>query len=482
MKLKLSRLHLIIRILINQTNNQIFMFWNLFKKRKKEYSNVNIKKEISQSKEKRIDLIRFFKNEETDSKWRYHQNILQFTDEQIEYNHDFIQWIFPTIEKSQFHPDSPTIDKRFKERFQKDELAKYNYCKSCQLYLNYIGFHCENGNIQCIKSGRIYELPFHNQLRITRMLNSLNQVGNNQCSVNVYQALMKEIRSDSDGIDERTLKYWKNTQKVNRQCNILIGAIAGDIIGSKYEFMSMKSLNFPLFSEYSQFTDDTVMTVANADWLLTKDSLFSIMRRYGNSYMAAGYGGMFRGWLMSDNPQPYNSFGNGSAMRVSPVGWAFDSLEETLEKAKESAEVTHNHPEGIKGAQAVAACIYLARTGKSKQDIKEYIESTFGYDLSRSCEEIRPDYIFSETCQESVPESIIAFLDSTSFEDAIRLAVSLGGDADTMGAITGSIAEAYYKEIPEEIKKEVLERLPEEFIDVMEKFYEKFVMDKLKKV
>ena len=187
---------------------------------------------------------------------------------------------------------------------------------------------------------------------------------------------------------------------------------------------------------------------------------------------------MFRGWLMSDNPQPYNSFGNGSAMRVSPVGWAFDSLEETLEKAKESAEVTHNHPEGIKGAQAVAACIYLARTGKSKQEIKEYIESTFGYDLSRSCEEIRPDYVFSETCQESVPESIIAFLDSTSFEDAIRLAVSLGGDADTMGAITGSIAEAYYKEIPEEIKKEVLERLPEEFIDVMERFHEKFVTKK----
>ena len=131
MKLKLSRLHLIIRILINQTNNQIFMFWNLFKKRKKEYSDTNIKKEVFQSKEKRIDLIRFFKNEETDSKWRYHQDILQFTDEQIEYNHDFIQWIFPTIEKSQFHPDSPTIDKRFKERFQKDELATYNYCKSC---------------------------------------------------------------------------------------------------------------------------------------------------------------------------------------------------------------------------------------------------------------------------------------------------------------------------------------------------------------
>lgn len=267
-------------------------------------------------------------------------------------------------------------------------------------------------------------------------------------------------------------------QKVNRQCNILIGAIAGDIIGSKYEFMSMKSLNFPLFGEYSHFTDDTIMTVANADWLLTGDSLSGIMLGYGNRYPNAGYGGLFCNWLQQDNPQPYNSFGNGSAMRVSPVGWAFDTLEETLEKAKESAEVTHNHPEGIKGAQAVAACIYLARNGKSKQDIKEYIESTFGYNLSRSCEEIRPDYVFSETCQESVPESIIAFLDSTSFEDAIRLAVSLGGDADTMGAITGSIAEAYYKEVPEKIKKEVLERLPEEFIDVMERFHEKFVTKK----
>lgn len=186
-------------------------------------------------------------------------------------------------------------------------------------------------------------------------------------------------------------------------------------------------------------------------------------------------------WLMSDNPRPYNSYGNGSAMRVSPVGWAFDTLEETLEKAKESAAITHNHPEGIKGAQAVAACVYLARTGKSKEEIRTYIENTFGYDLNRTCEEIRPTYSFDVTCQGSVPESIIAFLDSTSFEHAIRLAVSLGGDADTMGAITGSIAEAYYQEIPEEIKREALRRLPDEFTDVMERFYEKFVKDKLGK-
>jgi ADP-ribosylglycohydrolase len=184
---------------------------------------------------------------------------------------------------------------------------------------------------------------------------------------------------------------------------------------------------------------------------------------------------MFRTWLREDEPKPYNSFGNGSAMRVSPVGWAFDTLEKTLEAAKESAEVTHNHPEGIKGAQATAVCIFMARTGKSKQEIKEYIENTFGYNLNRTCDEIRLDYHFDVTCQGSVPESIIAFLESTDFESAVRLAVSLGGDADTMGAITGGIAEAYYGGVPEHIRKEVLKRLPNEFIEVMQKFYQKFV-------
>ena len=458
------------------------MFWNLFKRKKKKYSEKNTKKTVFQPVRKQVDLIRFFRNEETNGRGRYHKDILQFDENEIEYEHDFIQWIFPTIEKSRFNSDAPVIDKSFSERFQKDELAKSNYCKSCQLYLNYIGFCCDGqGKIKSIKPGRIYELPFHNYLRVTRMLNSLNQVGNNTCSANLYQALMKDVRTDSNKIDEKTLKYWRETQKVNRNCNILIGAIAGDIIGSIYEHRPIKSIDFPLFKEYSRFTDDTVMTVANADWLLTNDSLSDTMRKYGNHYLTAGYGGMFLRWLMSDNPQPYNSYGNGSAMRVSPVGWVFGTLEETLEKAKESAEVTHNHPEGIKGAQSVAACIYLARTGKPKQEIKEYIETTFGYDLSKTCKEIRPTYSFSGSCQGTVPASIIAFLDSTSFEHAIRLAISLGGDADTMEAITGSIAEAYYQEIPEVIKKEVIKRLPEEFINVMESFYEKFVMDKLGK-
>lgn len=184
---------------------------------------------------------------------------------------------------------------------------------------------------------------------------------------------------------------------------------------------------------------------------------------------------MFGKWIWEEEPLPYHSFGNGSAMRVSPVGWAFETLEETLNAAKQSAEVTHNHPEGIKGAQAVASAIYLARTGKSKREIKEYIESAFGYDLNRTCDDIRPDYRFDVTCQGSVPESIIAFLEGSDYESTIRLAISLGGDADTMAAIAGGIAEAYYKGIPLHIKEEALRRLPDEFVGIMSRFYRRFV-------
>ena len=271
--------------------------------------------------------------------------------------------------------------------------------------------------------------------------------------------------------DSKTIRMTKPEAKID----CLLGAIAGDVIGSVYEFRSFKGTDFPLFCDYSEYTDDTVMTVANADWLLTGDRLQGIMQEYGHRYPTAGYGGMFKGWLRSEDPQPYNSWGNGSAMRVSPVGWAFDTLEETLEVAKLSAEITHNHPEGIKGAQATAACIYMARTGKSKQEIKEYVETTFAYNLSRICDEIRLIYQFDGSCQGTVPESIIAFLESTDYENAIRLTVSLGGDSDTMGAITGAIAEAYYGGVPEHIKVEVLKRLPDEFIDVMTRFYQKFV-------
>lgn len=258
--------------------------------------------------------------------------------------------------------------------------------------------------------------------------------------------------------------------------DILLGAIAGDVIGSYYEFRPAGTVDFKLFNgDSSFFTDDTVMTVAHADWLLTGDSLSGIMQDYGNRYPDAGYGGMFHKWLNDDNPEPYNSFGNGSAMRVSPVGWAFDTLEETLSAAKQSAEVTHNHPEGIKGAQATAASIYLARTGKSKQEIRKFVEDTFGYDLDRTCDDIRKTYGFDVTCQGTVPESIIAFMESTDYESAIRLTVSLNGDADTMGAITGGIAEAFYKEIPAHIEEEVMKRLPDEFIEVMKRFYKKYI-------
>ncbi|MDH6304838.1 ADP-ribosyl-[dinitrogen reductase] hydrolase [Parabacteroides sp. PF5-5] len=259
---------------------------------------------------------------------------------------------------------------------------------------------------------------------------------------------------------------------------ILLGAIAGDIIGSKYEFSNIHTLDFPLFDERNEITDDTVMTVAVGEWLLTGESLSGIMQDYGWRYPNMSYGSSFRRWLLADDPQPYNSWGNGSAMRVSLIGWAFDTLEETLDVAKASAVVTHNHPEGIKGAQATATCVYLARMGSSKEQIKAYIENTFGYDLQRTCNQIRPTYHFNESCQGTVPEAIIAFLESNDFEHAIRLGISLGGDSDTLAAITGGIAEAYYKVIPEHIQQEVIARLPGEFIEVLRQFCYKFIANR----
>lgn len=248
----------------------------------------------------------------------------------------------------------------------------------------------------------------------------------------------------------------------------ILGAIAGDIIGSRYESFPTKRYDFCLFTSDMRFTDDTVMTMAINEWLENdpshdKERLTGIMQDYGRAYPYCGYGGRFREWIWSADPQPYCSWGNGAAMRVSPVGFKFETLEETLQVARLSAEVSHNHPEGIKGAQAVAAAIYLARNGQSKELIKDYIQQTFGYDLSRTCDELRPGYRFEVSCQESVPQSIIAFLDSKDYEDAIRLAISLGGDADTMGCITGGIAAAFYKAIPEEICNFCMERLPERF-------------------
>jgi len=218
----------------------------------------------------------------------------------------------------------------------------------------------------------------------------------------------------------------------------MIGAIAGDIIGSVYEVTPIKTKEFPLFSRHSIFTDDTVLTVALADSILNNVPYVNKLKEYHHHYPWAGYGGHFERWASSGSSQPYNSWGNGSAMRVSPVGFAYQDLATVLEKAKQSAEVTHNHPEGIKGAQATAAAIFLARTGQDKAAIKEYIEKTFGYPLSRPLDKIRPTYFFDVSCQGSVPQSIIAFLESDSYEDAVRNAISLGGDSDTSHRITVS--------------------------------------------
>lgn len=247
----------------------------------------------------------------------------------------------------------------------------------------------------------------------------------------------------------------------------ILGAIAGDIIGSRYERFPTKRYDFCLFTSDMRFTDDTVMTLAINDWLENdslhdKDRLTGIMQAYGRAYPYCGYGGKFREWIWASDPVPYYSWGNGSAMRVSPVGFKFNSLEETLMIARLSAEVTHNHPEGIKGAQAVAAAIFLARHNESKESIRAYIQHAFRYNLDRTCDELRPSYKFEVSCQESVPQSIIAFLDSKNYEDAIRIAISMGGDADTMACITGSIAAAFYKEIPEEIYSFCMDKLPRE--------------------
>ena len=257
---------------------------------------------------------------------------------------------------------------------------------------------------------------------------------------------------------------------------MLYGTIFGDIAGSTYEFRACKNYKFTTVPEKSHFTDDTTMTLAVASWLMKDPNdmevLIKEMQFFGNRYPKAGYGGMFRKWLIAEEPKPYNSFGNGSAMRVSPCAWVAKSLDEALTLAKKSAIVTHNHPEGIKGAQAVAAAIWMARNGSTKEEIKTYIESTFGYNLSRTIKEIKESgYDFDSTCQGSVPESIIAFLESEDYEDCIRKAIWLGGDADTQAAIAGSIAEAFY-DMPVRFIGDVEKRLDKYLLSVVNKFNE----------
>ena len=261
----------------------------------------------------------------------------------------------------------------------------------------------------------------------------------------------------------------------------MYGAILGDIIGSPFEFdRGDKTKDFKLFSRRSHFTDDSVMTLAVCEALLKvgqdatvkeiEDAVISSMQSWGRRYPHEGYGGYFRRWLTARHPEPYNSFGNGSAMRVSAAGWLYDSLEKTRVVAKATANVTHNHPEGIKGAEATASAIFMARNGSSKEEIKKYIENEFHYDLNRTLDEIRPSFHMDETCQKTVPEAIIAFLEAGDYEDAIRNAVSLGGDTDTLGAITGSIAEAYYG-IPQTLITECRNRINKDMRDVVDAFY-----------
>ncbi|SEG25249.1 DUF1810 family protein [Parabacteroides chinchillae] len=293
------------------------------------------------------------------------------------------------------------------------------------------------------------------------------------CPHNIFSDALQKYYGSK--VDERTLEMLKTGEIQNKHLisGGIIGAIIGDIVSSFYEFCNHRSTNIALFTRGTQFTDDTVMTIAVADWLLSGVPLQKTMPDWGKEYPNRGYGGMFYEWMFySENKEPYNSFGNGTGMRVSPCGYYATSIEEALDLAKQSAEVTHNHPEGIKGAQAIASAIFLARQHKSKDEIRDYIEHAFGYNLHRNSDEIRKTYQFDVTCQGSCPEAIIAFLDSQDYESAIRLAVSIGGDSDTIACMTGGIAAAYYG-IPTWMVKYVsTEYLPQNMLDIIERFNE----------
>ena len=256
----------------------------------------------------------------------------------------------------------------------------------------------------------------------------------------------------------------------------MIGAIAGDVIGSVHEYISTKTKDFPLFDPTCFFTDDSVLTIALADALLHDLDYAVTLKLYYRRYPNAGYGSSFHNWAMSDSWAPYNSWGNGSAMRVSPAAYVAQSLDEALALAERSAAVTHNHPQGIRGAQATAAAIFLARTGHDKDGIRRFVEATFGYGLQRTLAEIRPDYEFNESCQGTVPEAITAFLEASDFEDAIRNAISLGGDADTLACITGSIAEPYFGGVPPDIRESVLLRLDDDLLAVVTEFEQRVML------
>jgi ADP-ribosylglycohydrolase len=254
----------------------------------------------------------------------------------------------------------------------------------------------------------------------------------------------------------------------------MLGAIAGDVIGSVYEFDNIHSKDFPLFGPGCSFTDDSILTIALAECLLDGGDYAAKMKAYCRRYPDGGYGGRFRAWAESDRTEPYNSHGNGAAMRISPVAWAFQALPEVLEQAERYTAVTHNHPEGIRGAQAIAGAIFLARTGHTKEHVRVWVEGKFGYDLSRSLDQWRPGFRFDESCAGTVPPALACFLDSTGFEDAIRNAVSLGGDSDTLACIAGSVAEPFYGGVPGAIAHRTLGYLDAGLRAVVERFREKF--------
>ena len=256
----------------------------------------------------------------------------------------------------------------------------------------------------------------------------------------------------------------------------MLGAIVGDFVGSVHEFAGTKRKDFPLVDPRCTITDDSLLTIAVAEWLLHGVDLVERFHALVPAHPGAGWGLGFREWALARHRAPYNSFGNGAAMRVSPVGWAFASLDETLAAAAQSAAVTHNHPEGVKGAQATAAAVYLARTARDKTVIRREIADRFHYDLERTVTGIRPTYGFNETCQETVPESMVAFLDGADFEDTIRNAVSLGGDADTLACIAGGIAHAYYGGVPQDLGDAALRSLPDHLRGVWEEFRQRYAV------
>ena len=257
----------------------------------------------------------------------------------------------------------------------------------------------------------------------------------------------------------------------------MLGAIVGDIIGSLYEHRPIKTKEFPFFALGSRFTDDTVLTVAVADAILSGRGYAEALHDFGLRHPRAGYGGSFMQWLHAQDRAPYGSWGNGSAMRVSPVGWAFDSEGDVLEQARLSAEVTHDHPEGVKGAQAVALAVFLARMGSSREGIRRRLGTLFGYDLDASVDGIRADYGFDVSCQGSVPQAMVCFLDSDSWEDAVRNAVSLGGDSDTLACMAGAVAEAYYGEVPAHLAVRAMRFLPHDLGLVVGDFRQVFMTD-----